>query len=116
MSSNPQAKMLSLNIPDVNILMQLYMPFLKSGGLFIATDRPYKLGDELFLLLTLPDQPNDRSPITGQVVWITPEGAGGGRTQGIGIQFVGVQAGGIKKRITDLLAKAPKRVFRTLTL
>ena len=114
---NPQNKMLSFAITDINLLHQIYMPFLRSGGLFIATDRPYKMGDELFLLLTLPDQPNERSPITGQVVWITPAGVVGNKKQGVGIQFIGVQSGDLKKRIEHILAKNPKKgIMRSMTL
>ena len=30
------------------------MPFLKHGGVFVTTTKRYFLGDEVFLLLTLP--------------------------------------------------------------
>lgn len=116
-SLNQQNKMFSLVITDVNLLHQAYMPFLRNGGLFIATDRLYKIGDELFLLLTLPDFPQERSPITGQVVWITPDGVAGNKKQGIGVQFIGVQAGNLKNRIEGILLKNPKKgIVRSLTL
>ncbi|MFN2350226.1 MAG: pilus assembly protein PilZ, partial [Thioalkalivibrio sp.] len=37
---------LSLAIKDKNSLYAAYMPFVKNGGLFIPTQKPYKLGDE----------------------------------------------------------------------
>ena len=40
----------------------------------------------LFLLLSLIDD-KDRLPVAGRVVWITPNGAQGGRPAGIGEQF-----------------------------
>ncbi|HEX7110894.1 MAG TPA: PilZ domain-containing protein, partial [Mizugakiibacter sp.] len=46
----------------------------------------YNLGDEVFLLITLMDD-KDRMGVSGKVVWITPPGAQGNRTAGIGIQF-----------------------------
>ncbi len=83
---------LSLNINSKTALFTAYMPFLKRGGLFIPTTRPYALGDEIFMLLTLMDEPA-RLPIAGTVVWVTPAGAQGSKTQGIGIQFSDDESG-----------------------
>ena len=77
---------LSLNIREKAALYAAYMPFLKGGGIFIPTSRPYALGEEVFMLLSLMDDPN-RIAVQGKVVWITPEGVQGNRTQGIGVQF-----------------------------
>lgn len=77
---------LSLNIREKAALYAAYMPFLKGGGIFIPTSREYKLGEEVFMLLSLMDDPN-RIAVQGKVVWITPEGGQGNRTQGIGVQF-----------------------------
>ena len=44
------------------------------------------LGDEVFLLLTLLDEPT-KYTVTGKVIWLTPPGAQGSRSQGVGIQF-----------------------------
>lgn len=40
----------------------------------------------MFILLTLMEE-KDRLPVAGKVVWITPAGAQGNRTAGIGVQF-----------------------------
>ena len=77
---------LSLNIREKDALYAAYMPFLKGGGIFIPTSRQYSLGEEVFMLLSLMDDPN-RIAVQGKVVWITPEGVQGNRTQGIGVQF-----------------------------
>lgn len=77
---------LSLTITDKAVLYSAYMPFLKNGGLFIPTDKSYKLGDEVFMLLTLMDEP-EKIPVAGKVVWITPNRAQGNRAAGIGVQF-----------------------------
>ena len=77
---------LSLTIKDKAILYSAYMPFVKNGGLFIPTNKDYKLGDEVFLLLNLMDE-SDKIPVAGKVVWVTPKGAQGNRTAGIGVQF-----------------------------
>src|SRR5207237_9574271 len=70
---------LSLNIRERVALYAAYMPFLRGGGIFIPTSRPYRLGEEVFMLLSLMDDPN-RIAVQGKVVWITPEGVQGNRT------------------------------------
>ena len=62
------------------------MPFVKNGGLFIPTQKSYNLGDDVFMVLSLMDEP-EQIPITGKVIWITPKGAHSNRREGIGIQF-----------------------------
>lgn len=79
---------LSLNIKDTAVLYSAYMPFVENGGLFIPTSKPYKVGDEVFMLLNLMDEP-EKIPVAGRVVWITPRGAQGSRSAGIGVQFIG---------------------------
>ena len=69
---------LSLNIRERAALYAAYMPFLKGGGIFIPTSRQYQLGEEVFMLLSLMDDPN-RIAVQGKVVWITPEGVQGNR-------------------------------------
>lgn len=82
----PRQGILSLAIKDKNALYNAYMAFVKGGGLFVPTAKRYSLGDEVFLLLTLPEE-KDRLPVAGKVVWITPTAAQGNRTAGIGVQF-----------------------------
>ena len=77
---------LSLTIKDKAILYSAYMPFIKHGGLFIPTNKDYKIGDEVFLLLNLMDE-TDKIPVAGKVIWVTPKGAQGNRTAGVGVQF-----------------------------
>ena len=52
----------------------------------MPTPREYRLGDDVYVLLTLPDD-TQRYPVAGRVAWVTPARAGGNRTQGVGIQF-----------------------------
>lgn len=77
---------LSLTIKDKAVLYSAYMPYLEHGGLFVPTNKAYSIGDEVFMLLSLMDEP-EKIPIAGKVVWITPRGAQGNRTAGIGVQF-----------------------------
>ena len=95
---------LSLNIREKNALYAAYMPQLKNGGIFIPTARAHRLGDEVFMLVSLPDEPA-KIPVSGKVVWITPVDAQGKRAQGVGIQFSADEAGrSAKKKIEGLLA------------
>ena len=77
---------LSLNINSKSALYAAYMPHLRAGGIFIPTTRTYRMGDEVFMLLSLMDDPT-KLPIAGTVVWITPPGAQNARAQGIGVHF-----------------------------
>jgi type IV pilus assembly protein PilZ len=72
---------LSLVVKDKGALYSAYMPYIKQGGIF-----RYFIGDEVFLLLTLPDS-SERLPVAGKVCWVTPTGAQGNRIAGIGVQF-----------------------------
>ena len=82
----PRNGILSLTIKDLSVLYAAFMPFVKNGGLFIPTNKNYRLGDEVFMLLNLMDEP-EKIPVAGKVVWITPKGAQGSRAAGIGVQF-----------------------------
>ena len=77
---------LSLTIKDKAVLYAAYMPFIANGGLFIPTNKNYKIGEEVFLLLNLMDE-QEKIPVAGVIVWITPRGAQGNRAAGIGVQF-----------------------------
>ncbi len=67
-------------------LYAAYMPALVDGGLFVPTTREYRLGDDIYLLLSLPEDPQ-RYPVAGKIAWITPANASGGRSQGVGVKF-----------------------------
>jgi type IV pilus assembly protein PilZ len=67
-------------------LYAAYIPIFTDGGLFVPTTRDYRLGEDIYLLLSLPDDPQ-RFPVAGKVAWITPPNASGGRTQGVGVRF-----------------------------
>ena len=104
MSDNSRG-ILALAIKDKNALYAAYMPFVKNGGLFIQTRKTYRLGDEVFMLLTLMDE-KERLPVAGRVIWVTPPEAQGNRVPGIGIQFGDQDNGAAHNRIEGLLAGA----------
>jgi type IV pilus assembly protein PilZ len=94
--------MLNLTIKTTSALYASFMPFLKNGGLFIPTNKRYELGDEVFVLLTLLEEP-ERIPIAGRVVWITPQGAEGNRAVGVGVQFSDQDEDRTRRKIEDHL-------------
>lgn len=76
---------LSLAIKEKSALYAAYMPYIKGGGLFIPTNKNFKIGEEVFMLLSLVDDPV-KLKVVGKVVWTTPT-ASANRPQGIGVQF-----------------------------
>ena len=103
MNHNQRQRILSLAIKDKSALYAAYMPFVTNGGLFVPTNAEYKLGDEVFLLLTLMND-SEKLPVVGKVCWITPPGAQGNRTTGIGIQFNATEGTDVRNKIENHLA------------
>lgn len=97
--------LLTLTIRDKSALYLAYMPFIENGGLFIPTNSAYQIGDEVFMLLNIMDEA-EKMPVAGRVVWITPKGAQGKRTAGIGVQFGEQDQGKTQKVIESHLAGA----------
>ncbi|MES9845724.1 MAG: PilZ domain-containing protein [Candidatus Sedimenticola sp. PURPLELP] len=106
---------LSLTIKDKNALYAAYMQFVHNGGLFIPTNKKYKLGDEVFMLLTLMDE-TERIPVAGKIIWITPLGSEGNRAAGIGVQFSDQDGGMARNKIETYLAGALKSERPTHTM
>ena len=100
--------LLTLTIKDKSALYLAYMPFVKNGGLFIPTNSNYRLGDEVFMLLNLMGE-DEKLPVAGRVIWVTPKGAQGNQgksTAGIGVQFSEQDRGQTQKKIETYLAGA----------
>lgn len=97
------SSLLNLTVRDAAALRSAYMPFIEGGGLFVPTARTAEIGDDVYLIMSLPDDPT-RYAVSGKVVWITPSGSGS-RQQGLGIQFAKTDAGEqIRAKIEALLA------------
>jgi type IV pilus assembly protein PilZ len=84
--TSPRPSVIQLAIKEKAALYAAYIPLFAEGGIFIPTAREYKLGDDIYVLLSLPEDPQ-RYPVAGKVAWVTPAKAAGSRTQGVGIQF-----------------------------
>lgn len=106
---------LALTIKDRASLYASYMPFLKGGGLFIPTNRNYRMGEDVFLLVALPGE-TEKVQVAGKVVWMTPVGARGNRTAGVGVQFTDKDSVVVRNRIEAILGSALKSERQTHTM
>ena len=85
-ATTPRPSVIQLAIKEKAALYAAYIPMFKDGGIFIPSAREHRLGDDVYVLITLPDDPQ-RYPVAGKVAWITPARASGNRTQGVGVRF-----------------------------
>ena len=114
-TSSLRPGVISLAIKEKAALYAAYMPYIKGGGLFVPTTKAYRIGDEVFLLLTLLEEP-EKHKVVGQVVWITLAGQPN-RPQGIGIQFSEKDGGiAIRNKIEGFIGGALKSARPTHTL
>ena len=79
--------LLQVNIADRAALQASYMPYVQGGGLFVPTKQAVKMGEEVFVLATLPNQ-SQKIPLTGKVVWISYKQTGM-KPQGFAMQLSG---------------------------
>lgn len=111
----PKPGVLSLAIKEKAALYAAYMPYIKGGGLFIPTAKHYNIGDEVFMLLSLLEDPL-KLKVVGHVVWITTV-AQANRPQGIGVQFSEKDGGQeARNKIEGLLGSALKSSRPTHTM
>ena len=85
-AASARPSVMQLVFKEKGALYAAYIPSFTDGGLFVPTPRDYRMGDDVYLLLSLPED-NQRYPVAGKVAWITPPNASGGRTQGVGVRF-----------------------------
>ena len=63
---------------------------ISEGGLFVATEAPFEIGDELEVVLSVMNK--EPAPYKVVVRWIRPPGAIGGLPAGMGVQFMNLPA------------------------
>ena len=102
-STSTRPGVFTLVIRSKSALYAAWIPHLKGGGVFLPSNRPHALGDEVLILLTLLDDPN-KIPLQGTIAWINPAHSTGNRPQGIGVQLHDSEvARELKKRVDGLL-------------
>jgi type IV pilus assembly protein PilZ len=115
-ASATRPSVIQLVFREKGALYAAYIPLLTDGGLFVPTTRDYKLGEDIYLLLSLPDDPQ-RYPVAGKVAWLTPNNASGGRTQGVGVRFpADEKTRGLKLKIEEMLGTSISSSKPTQTL
>lgn len=112
-SAMPRAGgIINFPIRDIVSLQAAYMPFVLGGGLFISSNRTVKLGDDVFVVTSLPES-SERIPLMGKVIWVSQR-ASGGKPAGFGIQLQGDEGkkfkDGAEKMLTGLMS-AEKPTF-----
>jgi type IV pilus assembly protein PilZ len=113
---SPRPTIIQLAIREKGALYAAYIPAFTDGGLFIATDRDYRLGDDIYVLVTLPED-HQRYPVAGKVAWITPARASGNRTQGVGVRFPkDEKCAQLKLKIEQILGQSLNSGRPTLTI
>ena len=102
----PRPSVLSLAIKEKSALYTAYMPFFNHGGVFVPTSKPYNIGDEIYLILSLMDD-TAKYPIVGKVAWITPATANNNKAQGIGVHFPNDDSSiRLRTRVEEILGSA----------
>ncbi|MBB3193731.1 type IV pilus assembly protein PilZ [Roseateles terrae] len=115
-AATPRPSVIQLVFKEKGALYAAYIPIFSEGGVFVPTTRDYKLGDDIYLLMSLPEDPQ-RYPVAGKVAWITPANAPGGRTQGVGVRFPqDEKTRVIKLRIEEVLGTAISSAKPTQTI
>lgn len=94
---------LTCHIENIETLYASYLSFVNNGALFVPSNQPQKLGDEVFIAVTLPNS-SERLPMNGKVVWVNAKSQGG-RPAGFAVQ-IGTDIAGqrIKNEVERLLA------------
>ena len=67
--SAARPSVIQLVFREKGALYAAYIPLFAEGGLFVPSTREYQLGDDIYLLLSLPGDPQ-RYPVAGKVGWI----------------------------------------------
>ncbi len=115
-SSSARPSVIQLVFREKGALYAAYIPLFAEGGLFVPTTREYRLGEDVYLLLTLPEDPQ-RYPVAGKVAWVTPPNASGGRSQGVGVRFPGDEkTRALRVRIEEMLGTAIQSAKPTQTI
>ena len=114
--NSARLSVIQLVFKEKGALYAAYVPLFADGGLFVPTTREYQLADDIYLLLTLPGDPQ-RYPVAGKIGWITPPNASGNRAQGVGVRFPNDEKTRVlRNRIEEILGTAIQSAKPTQTV
>ncbi|MDE0680872.1 MAG: pilus assembly protein PilZ [Gammaproteobacteria bacterium] len=94
----------SLVLEDADSLSAAWLPFLEPGGLFVATRRDHFPGEEVVLLLQLPD--GEKRSVAGSIAWISAEDLSG-QPPGAGVALDGEEGQALAETIRRIVREAP---------
>lgn len=115
-AAGARPSVIQLVFREKGALYAAFIPVFTEGGLFVPTTRDYRLGEDIYLLLSLPEDAQ-RYPVAGKVAWITPANASGGRTQGVGVRFpVDEKTRVLRTKIEGILGTALQSTKPTQTI
>lgn len=77
----------SLVLEDAAAAAKVWLPFLKPGGLLVTTRREHVLGEEVVVLVHLPD--GAKHSVSGRVAWISADGLSPRRQSSAGVALEG---------------------------
>ena len=92
----------SLVLDDAAAAAKVWLPFLKPGGLLVTTRREHALGEEVVVLVQLPD--GAKHSVSGRVAWISADSLSTRRQSTAGIALVGEEGVVALAEITKTLA------------
>ena len=95
----------SLVLEDAESLSAAWLPFLKPGGLFVATRRDHVLGEEVVLLLQLPD--GEKRSVAGSIAWINADELSGRHRPGAGVALDGEEGRALAETIRGIVGEEP---------
>ncbi len=75
-----------VNLRNENTFFTGFSENVSEGGLFVATEAPYDIGEKIELSLSVMGE--ESAVLVGVVRWVRPGGTSGGLPAGMGIQFV----------------------------
>lgn len=95
----------SLVLEDADSLSTAWLPFLEPGGLFVTTRRDHVLGEEVVLLLQLPD--GEKHSVAGSIAWISADDMSGRRRPGAGVALDGEEGQALAEKIRRIVGDGP---------
>lgn len=106
---------ITCDIKDTQTLYQSYLSFVSGGGIFVPSERAMALGQDVFVVFTLPES-SERYPINGKVVWLNHKSVGS-RPAGFAVQLgKDPNAQKMRNEIERLLAGQTENASSTYTM
>ena len=90
----------SLVLKDAAAAARVWLPFLTPGGLMVATRKEHVLGEEVVLLVQLPN--GAKHSVAGRIAWLCADKLSTRRRSGAGIALEGEEGLTLADEINQL--------------